>query len=216
MEEITEQIRTWKGTFGKEYTDRNELSVEEYEEMTKTKSGFTQSQLIKEFLGDLEVSNLLEIGSNVGLQLIILEKNGFRNLYGMEIQEYAINKSKTLTLGKDIYIIKGSALDIPYRSRHFDLVFTAGLLIHISPNEINTVMDEIYRCSRKYIWGHEYYSDSYETISYREKPDLLWKTNFAKLFLERFTDLRLVKEKIYKEGGQEHKKYSIYLLEKIT
>ena len=87
----------------------------------------------------------------------------------------------------------------------FDLVFTSGVLIHISPNDINIVLDEIYRCSRKYILGFETYSpEGHPMINYRGDNDLLWRTNFSKLFLESFPDLILVREKTfdYKPTGE--------------
>ncbi|GAE87794.1 hypothetical protein [Acetivibrio straminisolvens] len=78
------------------------------------------------------------------------------------------------------------------------MVFTSGVLIHISPDNINRVLDEIYRCTKEYIWGLEYYADEYTEINYRGNDNLLWKTNFSKLYLDRFPELELVKEEKFK------------------
>jgi hypothetical protein len=79
------------------------------------------------------------------------------------------------------------------------LVFTSGVLIHISPNDIDNVLDEMYRCTNKYIWGFEYYNpDEYQRVTYRGNDNLLWKTDFSKLFLNRFQDLKLLHKKIIK------------------
>jgi len=121
---------------------------------------------------------------------------GFKKLYGIELQEYAVKLSKTRT--KNIKIIQGSAFEIPFKRHFFDLVFTSGLLIHIAPSNINKVLDEIHRCTKHYIWGSEYYSDKYEEIKYRKQTGLLWKTDFAQLYLRRFDDLELIKEEHYK------------------
>jgi len=118
------------------------------------------------------------------------------NLYGIELQQYAIEKAKALT--KRINIIHGVADDIPFKDGYFDMVFTSGVLIHISPGNINRVLDEIYRCSREYIWGFEYYADDYTEVNYRGHESLLWKTNFPKLYLDRFPELELVKEEKFK------------------
>lgn len=176
--------------------------------------GITRTELTRKFLHGLEINNALEIGSNVGAALLILSELGFENLYGIEINPYAIDISKDNTKGKDIYIIKGSALDVPYKDLFFDLVFTNGVLIHISPDDINTVLDEIYRCSKRYIWGYEYYSDKYTMINYRGEDNLLWKADFAKLYLERYKDLKLVKEE--RLTYVEHPEYidAMFLLEK--
>ena len=135
-------------------------------------------------------------------------------MYGIEINEYAIEKSKEITKGKCIYTIKGSAFDIPYKDAYFDLVFTSGVLIHISPDDINFVLDEIYRCTKRYILGYECYSDEYTVLNYRGDDNLHWKADFAKLFLERHKDLKLVKEKRYVWLEKPKNIDAMYLLEK--
>ena len=192
---MTEQMKDWAGKFGKEYTDRNMMSPDEFEKLLRSRIGISRSEENNEFLSNLKLDNILEIGCNIGNQLLILQKNGFKNLYGIELQQYAVEKAKERTKG--INIIQGSAFDIPFKDEYFDLVFTSGLLIHISPKDINRVLDGIYRCSKKYIWGSEYFSEKYVEVNYRGHDELLWKTNFAKLYLDRFSDLELVKEKRY-------------------
>jgi pseudaminic acid biosynthesis-associated methylase len=117
---------------------------------------------------------------------------GFTELYGIELQDYAVELSKSRT--QSINIIKGSALDIPYKDGYFDMVFTSGLLIHISPSDLNLVMSEIHRCTRKCIWGFEYYSDKHTEVVYRGNKKLLWKGNFAGMYLDLFEDLKLIRE----------------------
>lgn len=144
----------------------------------------------------LENKRILEVGCNVGNQLRMLQYMGFGNLYGIELQQYAVEKAKSLTQG--INIIQGVGDDIPFKDGYFDMVFTSGVLIHISPDNINRVLDEIYRCTKEYIWGLEYYADEYTEINYRGNDNLLWKTNFSKLYLDRFPELELVKEEKFK------------------
>jgi len=118
---------------------------------------------------------------------------GFESLYGIELQEYAVEISKKRTKG--INIIQGNAFDIPYKSSYFDLVFTSGVLIHIHPSDIKTICKEINRCSKKYIWGFEYYADEFTEVNYRDNSDLLWKADYANIYLSTFKNLDLVKEK---------------------
>jgi len=194
MNETTFQEKKWKGKFGKDYTLRNFLSIREVERLYIEKYGVRRTKLNKEFLGNLSRSmKILEVGANIGIQLDFLQKMGFKNLYGIEINRKAIEFSKSIT--KNINIIQGSALDIPFKDNYFDLAFTSGLLIHISPSDIKKVMREIYRTSKKYIWGFEYYAPHYTQVLYRGKKNILWKTNFPKLYLALFKDLKLVKEK---------------------
>lgn len=194
---FTEQMAKWSGEFGKEYTDRNALTFEEMETEYQKRYGLTRKEMNLEFLGDLERSiRILEVGSNIGNQLLCLQDMGFKSLYGIELQEYAVELSKART--KNINIIQGSAFDIPYKDGFFDIVFTSGVLIHISPSDIGKVLKEIHRCTAKFIWGFEYFADTYEEVEYRGNVELLWKTNFAKLYLDSFSDLRLLKEKRFK------------------
>jgi pseudaminic acid biosynthesis-associated methylase len=198
MAKITEQMQKWAGEFGKEYTDRNALSFEEREALYKKNYGLTRTELNERFLkGINRTIRILEVGSNVGDQLLGLQKMGFSNLYGIELQKYAVKLSKSRT--RNINIIEGSVFDIPFKDRYFDLVFTSGLLIHINPCDIAIAIKEIHRCTKEYIWGLEYYAENYTEILYRGQKNLLWKADYARLYLEQFGDLELVME--------EHLKY---------
>ena len=212
MSKITKQMEKWAGEFGKEYTDRNALTLEEMERLYQKNYGVTRTEMNLEFIGDLRRSiRILEVGSNIGNQLLYLQNMGFQTLYGIELQEYAVEISKSRT--KHINIIQGSAFDIPFKDNFFDLVFTSGLLIHIAPSDVEQVLREIHRCTKKYIWGSEYFADSYTQVEYRGHTELLWKTNFVKLYLDTFPDLRIVKEKRYKYLDNDNVD-SMFLLEK--
>jgi len=208
-----EQLKEWKNEFGKDYTDRNHMTVTEMDSLYKKNYGISRTDLNKEFLKDFDKKiKILEIGSNIGNQLLCLQNMGFKNLYGLEPQLYAIELSKKQT--RHINIIEGNAFDIPFKDKYFDLVFTSGVLIHINPENIDKALDEIYRCSNSFIWGFEYYiPKGYEMIQYREKEELLWKTDFSKLFLDRFPDLILIKKKNIRYTNSENEDL-MYLLKK--
>lgn len=191
------QLNNWIEKFGKEYTDRNNLSLEELEKLYKENYGFTRTELNTLFLDKIDRSKkILEIGSNIDIQLLCLQKMGFKNLYGIEPQEYVVWLSKDRT--KNINIIKGDAFDIPFKDEFFDIVFTSGVLIHIHKQNIKKAIREIYRCSNRYIWGFEYYADKYTEILYRGQKNLLWKANFPKIYMDTFPDLKIVKIKVLK------------------
>lgn len=193
----TKQMQEWSTHFGKEYTDRNALTYEGMEQLYEKQYGISRTEMNSRFLKELNKDiRILEVGSNIGNQLLCLQKAGFKNLYGIELQSYAVELSKGRTQG--INIVEGSAQDIPFKDGFFDFVFTSGVLIHISPDDISSVLDEMYRCTRKYIWSFEYYAKEYTPINYHGHKNLLWKTDFSKLFLSRFGDLELVKEEHFK------------------
>ena len=212
MDKFTKQMETWGGCFGKEYTDRNALTLDELGNLYKGRFGITRTEMNSKFIGGFDRDmKILEVGSNIGNQLLCLQEMGFNNLYGIELQGYAVELSKSRT--KRINIIEGSAFDIPYKDSYFDLVFTSGVLIHINPSDIRMPVKEIYRCAKEYIWGFEYYGDKYTEILYRGHKDLLWKTDFAKLYCEQFSDLELVQEKRFKYIDNDNEN-SMFLLKK--
>lgn len=193
----TPQALKWSADFGIDYTDRNPQSTEEMNDFYKRNFGITRTELNNEFIGNLDRNiRILEVGCNIGIQLLCLQQMGFVELYGIELQHYAVELAKKRT--KRINIIQGSTFDVPYKEGFFDLVFTSGLLIHIAPADIGAALDEIYRCTSTYIWGWEYYNDEYKMVRYRKENNLLWKTDFAKLYRERFPELELKKEKTVK------------------
>jgi pseudaminic acid biosynthesis-associated methylase len=211
----TYQEKVWSSEMGKDYTDRNTLSPNELDKLYIENYGISRTQINKEFLlPEIDSNNrILEIGCNVGNQFLMLLKMGFNNLWGIELQQYAVEISKNRTKG--VNIIQGSAFDLPFKDEYFDLLFTSGVLIHISPTDIEQVLKEMYRCSKKYIWGLEYFStNGYENILYRGQENLLWKTDFAQLFLNQFPNLKLIKRKILKYQNNQNEDL-VYLLKKV-
>ncbi len=188
--EKNEQIEFWKSRFGDKYTERNSG---DWDKFYKEQWGVTRTELNEDFLSNLDKQSLMiEFGCNRGNQLKILKNQGFKNLWGLEINKKAIKIARKDT---DLTIIEASAFDTPFKDNYFDLVFTSGVLIHIVPENLNKIIDEIYRVSKKYIWCFEYFSEKCEEIEYRGNKNKLWKNNFLKLFLERYPDLRIIKEK---------------------
>lgn len=209
----TNQQKFWQSDFGKEYTERNRYEPKALDEFYKKTWGVTRTDMNKDFLSGLSLDAILEVGANIGNQLAQLQGQGFVNqLYGIEIQRDAVEKAKSFTSGIDI--IQGSAFDIPFKDAYFDMVFTSGVLIHISPDDVKTAIMEMYRTSKRYIWGFEYFAETYTDIEYRGNKGFLWKANFPKLFLDTFPDLKLVKEKKYKYVDSDNIDV-MYLLEKV-
>ena len=193
---ITVQEKFWESEFGKDYTERNNYTDPAVLDTFYTEQwGVTRTAMNQEFLNGLSLGPILEVGCNVGNQLNMLQSQGHTSLYGIELQPYAVERAKALT--HDLNIIQGSAFDLPFKDNYFDVVFTAGVLIHINPVDLPKAMAEMYRVSKKYIWGFEYFSSEVTAINYRDNTDKLWKADYAKLFQAQFPDLKLVKQKEY-------------------
>jgi pseudaminic acid biosynthesis-associated methylase len=178
------------GDFGREYTDRNTLQPDALDALYQKNYGVTRRQLNERFLVEIPLdARILEVGCNAGNQLLTLQEMGFRNLYGVEVQSYALDRAKSRLKG--VRLLDASAFDIPYPSGYFDVVFTSGVLIHIAPGDLPNAMTEIHRCSGSFIWGSEYFADEATEVNYRGHHDLLWKTDYAGLYLKQFDDLEL-------------------------
>lgn len=213
---MIKEINGWEDKFGEEYTKRNMITPSELDNLYLKRYGISRTEMNYEFLEFLNRDlKILEVGSNIGNQLNLIHKIGFKNLYGIEINFNAIKISNKLNAELPIYVIKGNALELPFKDEFFDLVFTSGVLIHINPNNIEKAISEIYRCSKKYIWIFEYFTDiGYPEVKYRGQSNLLWKTNFKKLFLEYFPELKVVKENLYHYNENENLVDQMCLLKK--
>ena len=189
----TRQEQEWRGTFGKEYSERNLLTPAALDALYEQKYGITRGALNQRFLAEVpKDARILEVGCNLGNQLLALQQMGFTNLYGIEIIGEIVKQSQSrLPAAK---ISEGSALQIPFPDGYFDLIFTAGVLIHIAPQDLRIAMSEMRRCTKTWIWGSEYYAPEMTEIPYRGHTNLLWKTDYAKLYVKNFPDLQIVRE----------------------
>lgn len=213
----TQQEQFWAGDFGQQYTDRNTYDPQAWDDFYRQTWGHTKIDINAQFIGDLPRDiRILEVGCNTGMQLRGLQSMGFTNLYGVELQPYAVEKAKQHTTG--INIIQGSGFDLPFRDGFFDVVCTNGVLIHIAPDDLPKFMGEMVRCSRQFIWGFEYYADELKAIPYRGHDGFLWKADYGKLFEQLFPQLRLVKRTLfpYINSGEQGNVDSMYLLEKVA
>jgi pseudaminic acid biosynthesis-associated methylase len=184
----TAQAEHWRGDFGRAYTDRNSLAPQDLDALYRKNYGVGRAELNQRFLADVpRNARILEVGCNEGNQLCALREMGFEQLYGIEIQDYALRKARVRL--RNAQLALSTACEIPYPDGFFDLVFTSGVLIHIAPADLPKALREIHRCSRKFIWGFEYYSPQPTEVRYRGHQSLLWKADFAGLYLDLFNDL---------------------------
>jgi pseudaminic acid biosynthesis-associated methylase len=193
----TRQDELWTSDFGKQYTDRNTYpSFEDFNRGYVEWYGVSRIAMNEAFIGFLDKENtkILEVGCNLGYQLQALQMMGFKQLYGVELQEYAAEKARKLQ--RNINIVQGSGFDLPFKDKFFDVTFTSGVLIHVAPENLLAFTKEIVRCSKKYIWGLEYYCETLKEVTYRGNKGYLWKMDYAKFYLDNFPNLRLLKKEL--------------------
>jgi pseudaminic acid biosynthesis-associated methylase len=184
----TAQLEHWRSDFGRAYTDRNSLTPDALDALYRRNYGIGRRELNQRFLAEMpRDARILEVGCNEGNQLCALREMGFQNLYGIEIQDYALRKARARL--EDVPLALATAFEIPYPDGFFDLVFTSGVLIHIAPADLPKALREIHRCAGGFIWGLEYFSPQPMEVPYRGHEKLLWKMDYAKIYLELFDDL---------------------------
>jgi pseudaminic acid biosynthesis-associated methylase len=191
MSLATDQLAAWTSEFGRSYTDRNTMTVEAMDRAFQLQLGVRKSDLYRELVGPavLPGGRVLEVGCNIGLQLRLLQvANPTLELHGVEPQRYALDRARELSPSLTFH--QGTAFALPFSDACFDLVMTHGVLIHIDPRHLDRALREIHRVAGRLILCHEYFAPAPTEVRYRGQGGLLWKTDFARCYRERFPDLR--------------------------
>ncbi|WP_205407719.1 pseudaminic acid biosynthesis-associated methylase [Thiohalospira halophila] len=141
-----------------------------------------------------DISSLLEVGANIGLNLRALHQLLPEALLsGIEINPDAAQTLREWLSGvdNDGWVFEGSILDWS-PEKPVDLAFTKGVLIHISPDHLSVVYDKLYQASKRYILVSEYYNPTPMAVPYRGHSDRLFKRDFAGEMLDLYPDLKLI------------------------
>lgn len=171
----------WGGQFGDSYVDRNKTV------------GDHRESFWKDLLTEFPSQSVLEVGCNLGANLRwIASALPPQNVYGVDINLKALRELHINY--PDVNAIWSPARGLPYRDRWFDLVFTMGVLIHQPEDTLPLIMSEVVRCSNRYILCTEYYSKETVEVSYQGQSGALFKRDYAKIYLNLFPELRLLKE----------------------
>jgi SAM-dependent methyltransferase len=189
--ELNEQEAFWRGEEGDLYIGRNPVDLEQRH--SQRKDFF---DLFENLDRDCFI---LEAGCNIAGNLQILSSMGFENLFGVDINQKAVNFCRTnLPLFR---VVQGSVLRLPYPDDSFDVVFTSGVLIHQDPHKnLAETMKEIIRCSKNLIIGFEDYSDTIKNMSYRARTELHWPSPFSRLW-ENNMPIEILSSKVIDTGG---------------
>ncbi len=178
----TEQENFWAGEFGDNYIARNNA----------IKTINAKTALFSKILSHTKnVSTILEIGANIGLNLLAL-KNLISSCKcsAIEINPVAVTQLKTIP---NVKVFEGSVFQFtPEQLGKYDFTFTSGVLIHINPEKLSQVYELLYTCSTKYIMVNEYYNPSPVEVTYRGHSQKLFKRDFAGDLLEKYSDLELI------------------------
>ncbi len=176
----TEQEKFWATDFGNEYLKRNEGE----ELITSNIALF--SKILR---SAPNIKSVAELGCNIGLNLSALNRIHKKfDIRGYEINPMAAKVAADQTLAEIVNTTITEPLAI---DKKFDLTFTKGVLIHINPDKLNTVYENLYALSSRYIMVCEYYNPSPVSIEYRGHQDRLFKRDFAGELISKYK-LRLL------------------------
>jgi pseudaminic acid biosynthesis-associated methylase len=155
--------------------------------------------------------NVLEVGCNIGGNLHWLRQLvPPRRVYGVDINEKALGEARTAM--PDVNTVFSPARSLPFRDAAFDLVFTTGVLIHQAPDTLPIVMNEIVRCSRRYVMCGEYFAEELEEIEYHGERGALYRRNWGATYQSLFPELKLVHERFeaWAESGWDDMTFSLF------
>lgn len=155
----------WSGQFGDEYLKRNPQVEPAREEFWMEISTFCS-----------DAQRWLEVGCGSGVNLKILADLG-QEAWGCDV-----NKTAVSLAGRHANAVTASGYDLPFRDGWFQMVFTAGVLIHQEPRSVEAFCRELVRCSSTYVMAMEYRADRFEEIPYRGKPKSLWKGPYDTIY----------------------------------
>ncbi|OGP71876.1 MAG: hypothetical protein A2Z73_01235 [Deltaproteobacteria bacterium RBG_13_60_28] len=181
----TDPLEFWKDSFGDAYTNRNEYAD------WKVEDGV---QVFRRILAGLKIESVLEVGSNIGINLLALDRlfHGQIGLYAVEPNRKAFNLLTANLQGKPGRAWNCDASNLPLADAAVDLAFTCGVLIHIPPDRLVANTAEIVRVSKKYVLCLEYFSHTPAEIPYRGRKGLLFKRDFGGFYLDHHPQLRSI------------------------
>ena len=82
--------------------------------------------------------------------------------------------------------IKCGTITEPLSDPKADLTFTAGVLIHINPERLPIVYENLVSLSSRYILVAEYYNPTPTEVNYRGHNERLFKRDFAGELIDSF------------------------------
>jgi trans-aconitate methyltransferase len=122
--------------------------------------------------------SVYELGCNAGWNLSAIKCVApYASVYGHDINQMAVHQANTA--GLDLVSHRS---DFCYDTPTYDLVLTAGVLIHVSPENLTSTMRSLIDCSCDYVLSIEYDADYEQNMEYRGNQDSIWKRPYGKLY----------------------------------
>ena len=177
----TEQENFWAENFGKDYIDRNK----DKKLLDSNLNFFSKALNLTK-----NIDTCIEFGANIGMNIKALQILYPKQVHhAIEINPDAVSELKKIIPVNNIF--EGSILNF-HPKDVFDLTLIKGVLIHINPDELNSVYDKLVKTCKKYLLVAEYYSPTPVSVSYRGHQNKLFKRDFAGEIMEKYPTMKLI------------------------
>jgi pseudaminic acid biosynthesis-associated methylase len=179
QDEATRLEQLWAGEFGAAYADRNPVVVER-------RAGFWEGLLERH-----PIRSVLEVGCGQGANLApIARRLDPAEVWGVDVSTVAIGRARVNAPG--VNVVLSRARQLPFRDGFVDLTFTVGALIHQPEASLHRVIDEIVRCSARFVLWAEYHAPQTEEVPYHGQPGSLFRRDFGSIYATRHPELAVV------------------------
>jgi len=133
------------------------------EEMKSMKEDEYYRTYDKKILSEIQalnnVNSILEVGCYYGYRLSLLRKSfPDKSLVGCDLghRQLAISKQKFFK-DNGVGLVRCNAAHLPFKDNSFDLIFTSACLQHVPNSDIDRIIGEFRRVSKKYLLLVEVY-----------------------------------------------------------
>lgn len=159
----------WSGTFGNDYTERNRVNW-------RARVPFWESAI--QFCAP---GTIFELGANAGWNLLAIQSVAPNtDLFGADVNQHAVNEARSQ--GLEVQHVGEHGIAGLYEPGTMDLVFTAGVLIHIAPADLERTMRSLVELSGRYVLAIEYHANEETEVEYRGHTGALWRRDYGKLY----------------------------------
>ena len=159
----------WSGSFGDEYLARNRVLWQARVPFWESAIQFTEAKSVFEF------------GCNAGWNLRAIQAvSQDIELHGVDINASAVEEARQA--GFEVQRVHEQGIVGLYEPGSMDLTFTAGVLIHVAPADLERTMRSLIELSGRYVMAIEYHSDDEQEVEYRGHSGALWKRDYGKLY----------------------------------
>ena len=218
---MNQQEKQWHGKLGNEYVENNSAFFTNEELFENKHKDETVYSVYQQMFGDLDRNyTILEVGCNVGHKLERLRWMGFKNLYGLDVNEEAIKVGRELYPEINFF---QTSFDDYNTAEQFDIVMTNYAAIHVSPKNFEEFTDALCTLSRKYVFMMEFDKERapnslfHEMIKWLGKNNICWKRPMDKIFDKERLDLSMYEIRHLKLPRVEDENFDgAYLWEKYT